>query len=171
MIRCTVRAEKVTRNLPYSCRMPDRRYYGGMTFQPFATWLSQRWQAVAAWFSAATGHPPPAHFPHFDATLNGSIASLDEWRELERIYRMSWEKLEAYYEDLRVRCVLNRALLADRWVQLRLKAIIWQQHRLKQSGHTPSQRVSLLDLWWAWQEAGAVLDARDFFRRERERKS
>ena len=144
-----------------------------MNGQQVATWLSQTWQSLASWFSAAcsgTGNPPPARFPHFDATLNGSIASLDEWRELERIYRMSWEKLAAYYEDLRVRCVLNRALLADRWVQLRLKAIIWQQHRLKQAGRTPSQRVSLLDLWWAWQEAGAVLDARDFFRRERERR-
>lgn len=136
-----------------------------MTAQQIINWLSQTWQSLAAWFSAAcspTRSPPPAHFPHFDATLNDLIASLDEWREIRRIYGMSWEKLDVYYEDLRVRCLLNRALQADRWVQLRLKAIIWQQHRLKRAGRTPGQRVSLLDLWWAWQEAGAVLDP--FFR-------
>jgi len=145
-----------------------------MSVQQITAWLSQTWQSLAAWSSAAcspAGNPPPARFPHFDATLNGPIASLDEWRELERIYGMSWEKLAAYHEDLRIRCLLNRALLADRWVQLRLKAILSQQHRLKQSGRTRGQRVSLLDLWWAWQEASVVLDAREFFRRERERGS
>jgi hypothetical protein len=143
-----------------------------MTIEQISTWFSAAWQAVATWFNAVCSpmrKPPPASFPYFDSTLNASIASLDEWREVERIYRMSWEKLEAYYEDLRVRCVLNRALAADRWMQLRLKAIIWQQHRLKQSGRTPGQRVSFLDLWWAWQEASAVLEAREFFRQERER--
>lgn len=142
-----------------------------MTAEQISTWFFEAWQSATAWLNTAFSRAgnPPASFPHFDATLNASIASLDEWREVERIYRMSWEKLEAYYEDLRVRCVLNRALLADRRIQLRLKAIIWQQHRLKQSGRTPNQRVSLLDLWWAWQEASAVLEAREFFRRERDR--
>lgn len=52
-----------------------------MTIQQIANWLLQAWQSLAGWFSAAcsaTGTLPPAHFPHFDATLNGKLGTYVE---------------------------------------------------------------------------------------------